>query len=284
MSKGVVLLAVNTTNVDYVKQAYYLAKRIHKYINVPVSIITNSVEYVNKNFNDGVFDNVIKVPDDSTQSNTRLIFDGAFSKKTINWKNGNRASVYELTPYDETLVLDTDFIISNSILANCFNSIHDFLIYKHSLDVSNIRTVTEFTRVSDTSIDFYWATCVFFRKTDINKIFFDLINHIKQEWNHYKSVYQLSTNTFRNDYAFSIAIHIMNGFQRGNFAHDLPGKMYYSIDQDILHDIIDDKIILLIQKLDYFGEYTLLKTTGLNIHVMNKASLERVIDKEITDE
>jgi hypothetical protein len=284
MSKGVVLLAVNTTNVDYVKQAYYLAKRIHKYINVPVSIITNSVEYVNKNFNDGVFDNVIKVPDDSTQSNTRLIFDGAFSKKTINWKNGNRASVYELTPYDETLVLDTDFIISNSILANCFNSIHDFLIYKHSLDVSNIRTVTEFTRVSDTSIDFYWATCVFFRKTDINKIFFDLINHIKQEWNHYKSVYQLSTNTFRNDYAFSIAIHIMNGFQRGNFAHALPGKMYYSIDQDILHDIIDDKIILLIQKLDYFGEYTLLKTTGLNIHVMNKASLERVIDKEITDE
>jgi hypothetical protein len=124
----------------------------------------------------------------------------------------------------------------------------------------------------------------FLERSDTNKIFFDLVNHIKQEWNHYKSVYQLSTYTFRNDYAFSIAIHIMNGFQRGNFAHALPGKMYYSIDQDILHDIIDDKIILLIQKLDYFGEYTLLKTTGLNIHVMNKASLERVIDKEITDE
>lgn len=284
MTKGVVLMAANTANIDYVKQAHYLAKRIHKYMNVPVSIVTNSVEYVNKNFNDGVFDKIIKVTDDSSQSNNRVIFDGAFSKKTVNWKNGNRASVYDLTPYDETLVLDTDFIISNSLLANCFDSSHDFLIYKQSLDVSNIRPVDEFTRVSDTSIDFYWATCVFFRKSVTNKIFFDLVAHIKQEWNHYKSVYQLSTYTYRNDYAFSIAIHIMNGFQHGDFAHELPGKMYYSIDQDILHDIVDDTIVLLVQKLDYFGEYTLIKTSGLNVHVMNKMSLERVIDKDTVNE
>jgi ribosomal protein L7Ae-like RNA K-turn-binding protein len=60
MTKGVVLIAANTANIDYVKQAYYLAKRIHKYMNVPVSIVTNSVEYVNKNFNDGVFDKLLK--------------------------------------------------------------------------------------------------------------------------------------------------------------------------------------------------------------------------------
>lgn len=279
MTKGVVLLALTTANVNYVKQAYYLAKRIRKFMNVPVSIITNSVEYVNQLYNDGVFDNIINIHEDA-ESNHRVMFDGAFGKKTINWKNGNRANVYDLSPYDETLVLDTDYIISNSLLSNCFDSQHDFLIYKQSHDVSDTRPTEEFTRISETSIDFYWATCIFFRKTPANNIFFNLVTHIKENWIHYKSVYQLSTATFRNDYAFSIALHIMNGFQQGNFAHELPGKMYYSIDQDILHDINDDNIVLLVQKQQYHGEYTLLKTSGLNVHVMNKASLERIINRD----
>lgn len=272
-------MAVNTAHVNYIKQAVYLAKRVHKYMNVPVSIITNSTDYLYKNFDASVFDCVIEVPDDLS-SNNRIMFDGAFGKKTVNWKNGNRASVYELSPYDETLILDTDFIVSNSILANCFNSKHDLLMYKKSHDVAQVRNEEEFKRISETSIDFYWATCVFFRKTPVNKIFFDLIAHIKQEWEHYKSVYQLSTSTYRNDYAFSIAIHIMNGFTEGEFVKELPGKMFYSTDQDILHHISEDNIVLLVQKLKYLGEYTLLKTKGLNIHVMNKSSLERVIDKD----
>jgi hypothetical protein len=34
----------------------------------------------------------------------------------------------------------------------------------------------------------------------------------------------------------------------------------------------------LIEKENYLGEYTLAKTTGLDVHVMNKASLSRYID------
>jgi len=36
----------------------------------------------------------------------------------------------------------------------------------------------------------------------------------------------------------------------------------------------------LVHKKKYEGQYTLLSTTGLDVHVMNKFSLERIIDNE----
>jgi hypothetical protein len=38
MTKGVVLIAQNNKEVDYVKQAAFLAKRIEKYLNLPNDI------------------------------------------------------------------------------------------------------------------------------------------------------------------------------------------------------------------------------------------------------
>ena len=107
------------------------------------------------------------------------------------------------------------------------------LIEKLEKHVPRIRNEKEFEFISDTSVDFYWATCIFFRKNPVNKIFFDLVQHIEQEWDHYRRVYQITSNLFRNDFAFSIAIHIMNGFQKGKFAKEMPGKMMYTTDRDI---------------------------------------------------
>jgi hypothetical protein len=83
---------------------------------------------------------------------------------------------------------------------------------------------------------------------------------------------------FRNDFAFSIAIHIMNGKSNGGFATELPGTMSYVLDKDILLDISNDKMKFLVEKQYHFGEYTLAKTTGLDVHVMNKFSLSRFIE------
>jgi len=283
MSKGAFLIARNNGHIDYVKQAVFLAKRIKKYLDVPVTIATDSVEYLNTAFGTDDFDNVIEL-EYTNESNMRYFFDGGLTKKTANFKNNNRASVYDLTPYDETLLMDTDYIISNSLLKDCFDSASDFLIYKKSDDVAKVRDEREFDKISDTSVDFYWATVVFFRKTEINKVFFDLVAHIEQEWNHYRRVYQITSSLFRNDFAFSIAIHMLNGFAPGNFAQQLPGSMLYITDKDILWQLDEDEMLFLVEKKDYLGEYTVLKTQGQTIHVMNKISLNRIIDKEFTVE
>ena len=283
MSKGVFLIARNNGHIDYVKQAVFLAKRIKRYLDVPVSVATDSADYLTNTFGTDIFDKIITL-DYTNNTNLRYFFDGSLSKKTASFKNSNRASVYDMSPYDETLLMDTDYVVSNNLLKSCFNSNSDFMIYKKSDDIAKVRDESEFNSISDTGVDFYWATVVFFRKTETNTIFFNLVKHIEEEWNHYRRVYQITSGLFRNDFAFSMAIHIMNGFQPGDFAQQLPGSMMYTTDKDVLWQLNDDEMMFLVQKKDYLGEYTALKTTGQNIHVMNKSSLNRIIDEEFEND
>tara|TARA_B110000977_G_scaffold17642_1_gene21381 strand:- start:2429 stop:3280 length:852 start_codon:yes stop_codon:yes gene_type:complete len=283
MNKGAFLIARNNGHIDYVKQAVFLAKRINKYLNIPVTIATDSSEYLEEVFGIDSFVNVIEL-EYTANSNMRYFFDGALSKKTASFKNDNRAGVYDLTPYDKTLILDTDYIISNDLLKSCFDSNADFMIYKKSDDIAKVRNESEFNKISNTSIDFYWATAVYFTKTTTNSIFFNLVRHIEEEWNHYRRVYQITSSLFRNDFAFSIAIHIMNGFQKGDFAQQLPGSMMYTTDKDVLWQLKEDEMMFLVEKKDYLGQYTALKTLGQTIHVMNKSSLNRIIDKEFAND
>jgi len=46
----------------------------------------------------------------------------------------------------------------------------------------------------------------------------------------------------------------------------------------------DDKMMFLVEKKDYLGEYTAIKTKGQTIHVMNKSSLNRIIDEEFAND
>ncbi len=280
-TRGVVLFARNNGKLDYVKQAVFLAKRIKEYLNLPTTVITDSGNYLEKNFDTSVFDKIINVEYMETKNN-RSFFDGSLSHKTAPFKNDMRDGVYNWSPYDETLLMDTDYIICNDLLLKCFEMNNDLMLFKDSHDLAHFRDHREFEYISDYTIDFYWATVVFFRKTSENEAFFDLIRHIKKEWNHYRRIYQVESSLFRNDFAFSIAVHIMNGFTKGTFAAPLPGKHLYITDRDILQKLSGDTMTFLVEKKDHLGEYTLIKTEKQNVHVMNKFSLERIID-EVTE-
>jgi hypothetical protein len=128
-------------------------------------------------------------------------------------------------------------------------------------------------------VDFYWATVIFFRKSQENKIFFDLVQHIQDNWQHYNNIFQINSPYFRNDYAFSIAIHIMNGYQSGDFVKSPPGKLYFSSDKCVLWEIKDDSVLVLLEKPLYTGEYTPIRLKNSNFHFMNKFSLNRCIDE-----
>ena len=282
MTKGVLVFARNNSQIDYVKQAYYMATRVQKFLNIPVSIVTDNSDYLKKTFSDykSVFDKIIDTGFTDTYTLKRYN-DGTLAGRQLEFKNDTRTLAYNLTPYDETLLLDSDFLVNNDVLNNCFSSNKDFLIYKDAYDLANFRDYSEFDYVSDTSVPFYWATCVFFRKTVSNKIFFDLLQHIQQNWFHYNSIFQINSSVYINDHAFSIAIHIMNGYQQGTFAGKMPGKLFYTTDKDILHEINDRTFLFLIEKENYLGEYTPIRFKNHNIHVMNKFSLGRIIDKEL---
>ena len=62
-TQGILVIARNNKQIDYIKQAYFLAKQIKKFLNLPTSVITDSLEYLEKNYTDyeDVFDKVIEV-------------------------------------------------------------------------------------------------------------------------------------------------------------------------------------------------------------------------------
>lgn len=275
MTQGVLIFAQNNDKVDYVKIAAYAARRAIDHLNVPVSIITNcdSAEAAEAM---GVFDKVIVI--DDTVSNLKQFNDGTTNVGKLNWKNTTRSSAFDLTPYEETLVIDADYIINSSTLKYCWNQSNEFLIYQKSYDLASWRDDIEFKHISDYSIPFYWATVFWFKQTPTTKKFFSLITHVKENWGYYKFLYQIRSNSFRNDFAFSIAIHMLNGFAKGNFENHLPGKMFYTLDSDILLDAKDDSMLFLVGSNTATGGYIPIKTSKLDMHVMNKFSLLRNIE------
>jgi hypothetical protein len=267
MTQGVLLFAQNNSEIDYVQLAIFAAARIKQHLGVPVSVITN-VE-----FDDPIFDKIIVIADEG--SNSKQFKDGADKVVKVEWRNTTRSKCFELSPYDETLVIDVDYIVNSDKLAHCWDQPRDFLIYKESYDIGTWRSHAEFEYISDHSIPFYWATVFFFRKTAENELFFTLVEHIKANWAYYKLAYNIYSPNFRNDIAFSVAIHMMNGYSKDGFAGSLPGKLHYIFDFDYLLEIKDTAMKFLVQK---DSNYVCLKTNSLDMHVMNKYSLLRCIN------
>jgi len=292
-NKGVLVFARNNSQIDYIKQARFVAERAKRHLNLPTTVVTDSVSFLKTQYPDwqDVFDQVIELEknskdtdNDSASCTQELIshkkfWDGSLVNKQLEWKNQSRALAYDLSPYDETLVLDTDIIISNSEWTKCFEQTDDLLLYRNCIELPDIDRGDDLKRISDTSVDFFWATVIFFRKTQENKIFFNLVQHIQENWQHYNNIFQINSSYFRNDYAFSIAIHIMNGYQSGDFVKSPSGTLYFSSDKCVLWEIKDDSVLVLLEKPLHTGEYTPIRLENSNFHFMNKFSLNRCIDE-----
>ena len=262
MNKGILLFAFNNEKIDYVKQAKFVATRAKKYLDLPTTLITdNHVE-------DGIFDNVILF-NKLLPKNNKTYRDRT-TTTVLDFKNRARMYAYDLSPYDETIILDTDIVICNNQYNNVFQQTDDLLMYSDAYDITLNRNKNEFTYVSDIGCKFYWATCVYFKKTKRTNIFFDLLKHISENYSYYKVLYELPTNVYRNDYAFSIAAHIMNNFSTtaiGKF----PGTLYYSTDKDSIINFNNNDILFLSEN------NITIKTKGINVHCMNKFNLESIL-------
>ena len=278
MTVGAIIFAQNNGGIDYIKLANFAASKVKHHLGIPVSLITDSSKWLLLNFPNHNFDQVIDLPKDTTTSQTKKFSDGKMSHKILEWKNLSRNQVYNLTPYDKTLVLDSDYILNSDTLKSALDLDHDFQIYQHSFDLALGRDSTEFKTINQYSIPFFWATVFIFQKNPLTEVFFNLIDYIKSNWIYYRTLYTIDSPIFRNDFAFSIAIHIMSGNTTNSFSTELPGKMVYSADTDMLVTAKDDSMQFLVEKKNYPGEYLVAKTSGLDVHIMNKYSLVRFID------
>jgi hypothetical protein len=196
MMKGAVLFAFNTDEVNYFKQAEVAAKRINHFLDLPVTVITN-LDSMSENA-DNVFDKIIFTKEDS--SNT-------LRKKT--WINKNRYEAFESSPYDQTLLLDTDYVINSNKLLKTFDLPTDICAHKSVLYLMNGMVTTQ--NLSEQSFETFWATVVNFKKTKKVKQIFESMKMIQENYLHYSSLHNFVSHPYRNDYALTLAKRLANG-------------------------------------------------------------------------
>lgn len=285
MTKGILCFAFNNPQVDYVKQAIFLAKRSQQFLRLPVTLITSESEYIDNvlSAEKRMFDKIIPV-EKSKNVTWKRYYNGPFHWNSLPFNNKHRSLAYELSPYDQTILLDTDYIINSKQLLKCFNSKEKLMFNKDAVDLARWRNTKEFNYINDSGIDFHWATAVYFKKSKKAKLFFDTLRHVEENYDHYAMTYDVGTVTFRNDHAFSIAAHMLNGFSTGDFVSPLPTKMYYTLDRDIPTKIQDNKIELMVEKQGYHGQFTCITVKDLDVHIMNKYELSETINKALANE
>lgn len=181
-SKGVLLFATNTAETDYVKIAELNAKLIKRFLDLPTTIVQGD-----------------------RGSNKRLV-DGA----VVEWNNGGRCNAYDLSPYDQTLVLDGDYLVFDNNLSKLLDTVTDYAIADKNIYINSFNTIDTMGPRAITPM--LWATAIAFNKTDKTRQMFELVKMIQSNYSYYRALYNIEPANFRNDVAFTIADRIINGY------------------------------------------------------------------------
>lgn len=200
MSKGFLVIAQNTSTVNYVTQAYALALSIQSSQTTvkSISLVTND-----------------PVPDEY-----RMAFDNIFpilyndSAKNSAWKVENRWKLYHITPYDETIVLDTDMLMLGDITLwwdHCNNYDIKFCskVRNYKQELIKIDPYHRKAFIANNLSNPYFALH-YFKKTETAKDFYTALEFVSKNWTWaYK---KFAPNEYQNwlslDLASAIAIEL----------------------------------------------------------------------------
>jgi len=280
MSRGIIIFAQNNEYVNYAETACACAGYARKNLSLfdEICLITNTETLEsNETLINEYFDRVI-VSSIFQPDNIRLFKDTTDKIEYAPFKNMGRSEVYELSPYAETLLIDSDYFIMNDVLDQVWDSENDVMINCKYRDVSE-RHKENIEYIDNFSIPMYWATVVYFRKSNFAENLFTLVSHIKYNYKYYYYLYNCSGNLFRNDFAFSMALHILNG----SVAFDVPSLpidyLNNSFDlDDIFRVNSHNDIIMYCADAERVTNHILSRFTNMDLHIMNKKAIGRFID------
>jgi hypothetical protein len=246
-SRGVVIFATNTAETDYIGIAQQNARLIERFMGLPTTIVSATDTGSNKRF--------------STDTGT-----------FVEWKNFGRHEAYAASPYEETIILDADYLIFDDSLLQLFGSNFDYLLFNKNRYV-NIGQQPSV--MGPHSLPYIWATAVLFRKTPKSKMFFELVAKIKRNYDYYRLLYNVQEGNYRNDYAFAIAHYILNGF---NLAPESFAPFpIHTVTGTIESITLAEKLVIKTPNKGFVLPYQ-------NIHIISKAWLTSSALKQLVDE
>jgi len=265
IKRGAILFAHNSPKYNYFSMAVYAARRINHYLDLPVTVITDEESVAKTDYS---FDNiVITTPDKNNKRDWGM------------WINKGRYQAYDFSPYDETLLLDTDYVVNSDKLLKTFDISQDFCCHDRTEYFMQPNLPLEV--LSAYSFKTLWATAVMFKKTNKTEQIFRCLEMVQKNYDHYANIHGFISGTFRNDYALTLALRLVNGHMNDpeniipwNLLHIGRNTSVYPENSDPL----TNKFVVL---YDHWNrgkikkEYLTIK--DIDFHVMNKDNFMEII-------
>ena len=264
MSQGVVIFAYNNETVNYQSMAAWSARNIRRHLNLPTCLITDRVT----NSMAEMFDQVVLI--DSPKTQQQRYFRDYQAPGT--WYNTNRVSAYDLSPWDDTLLLDADYVVASDQLKLLFDLNQDFLCHKRAFDIAGNHAFQGNKSFGTYGMPMNWATVIFFRRSRTAELIFNTMELIRNNWNHYLQLYQIDEYTYRNDYALSIAMNIVEGHTMCNAG--IPWQLATVMPETKLTQLDQDTYKLQYQNNDMKSKWM---TIQQDFHAMCKRDLGEII-------
>ena len=203
MNRGFLTLAQNG-QTDYVRMAYVLAMslRLSQEKVTKLSVIVNKGDEIPEKYIEW-FDKIIYVDKIDTE-----------------WKINNKWQFFRLTPYDETIILDSDMLFFNDIsLWWKLLSRDDINFTTRVRNYRNEFTTSDYYRkvFTNSKIPNCYTAFFYFKKTKEIEQYFKLVRIIFENWQEFYSKLLKSTPKFLSgDVAFALAAKIQFNYNWSN--------------------------------------------------------------------
>lgn len=168
--------------VDYVEQACALAMSIkNTNPNEKISLVTNDIvpkEYVN------LFDKIIPIPFEDAAANSE-------------WKIENRWKLYHASPYDETIVMDTDMLVLQNIDTWWkFLSNYELFFTSNVLNYRGDIADTRYYRKTflDNNLPNLFSGLHYFKKCEFAQEFYQWLEIVVKNWGEFYKTHLSSTS------------------------------------------------------------------------------------------
>lgn len=288
MSRGYCIHAYNNMEIDYGTMALCCSLLIKKNCKInSVTLLTSpdtlnelkkshGIQLINDTFD------IIKVMEIDRNVSNRKYFDTRYTTKIQPYYNSNRVDTFNLSPYDETILLDSDYLILDNSFDYAWGSAEEILVNKNVIDLRHKSNQAGFDlRFNDMSIPLYWATSMYFKKTQRALTLFQLMSFIKKNYHFYRDLYKFNpSGYFRNDYALSIAIHMMSGQLEIDSVKPFPiPNIMVATEYDDFINFKNNQAYFISEAQE--GDFSIHKVYT-NIHVMNKWSIGRNAERIIS--
>ena len=248
MSTGALIYATDG-DIAYSRLAKECARRVRQYLDIPATIVQG----------------------DTTVKGKRGWAD---CDAPVAWRNGGRCNAFSDSPYDRTLLLDADYLISTDCLQHVIKAPNSFYAHNTRMYINEPTAKKETFGLLNTPM--WWATVCVFDRSEYTQDIFAAWQMIEQNYNHYANLFQYSVRPFRNDYALSLALLLVNGGEYPECAIPYP-----------LINVPDSCQIYLNDDTWNF-KYTVYETEQLkpkrisvkdqDLHIMGKRNLETLLE------